>query len=198
MERIYDCISKPDDHHIYEVMYGTTKQYRNVHGEKVPYNRDGFDPRFLYKLLPTKMIKTFGNYYACLRQRPEKKGIGYEYIPNEVYRYEDIKRTLGQLIIQIFPSRMWNELSLSPTKDQQLHPYTEWCPGSMLDFHHMETLCGISHVLFGSETLYRESKSDKAPTTATSRSPRKYQDHRVTVQKLHNLGVLDSQDKEYL
>jgi hypothetical protein len=55
------------------------------------------------------MIAQVGNYYHCLRQRPDKKGSNFEYIPNKKYAYRDVKRTLAQLKISVLPSRMWNE-----------------------------------------------------------------------------------------
>jgi hypothetical protein len=96
------------------------------------------------------------DYYNCLRQRPEKKGNAFEYVPTLTHRYKDVKRTLAQINIQVLPSRMWDELPLSTTADQQLHPYIEWCPGNTLDFPAMGSTLGIDHIPYGSEIVYKE------------------------------------------
>jgi hypothetical protein len=71
------------------------------------------------------MIVQVGNYYHCLRQRPDKKGNSFEYVPNKKYAYRDVKLTLAQLKISVPPTKMWSEAPLSVLNDQMLHPYTE-------------------------------------------------------------------------
>ncbi len=56
-----------------------------------------------------KMIARVGDYYYSLRMRPEKKASTYEYVPNKRYSYKDVKRTLAQIGIQVFPSRYWSD-----------------------------------------------------------------------------------------
>jgi hypothetical protein len=105
-------------------MSGTNKLLLDVHGTLIPYERNAYDPSnqpYLNRLLPQAKIAPVGDYYHCLRQRPEKKGNAFEYVPNLTHRYKDVKRTLAQINIQVLPSRMWDELPLSTTTDQQLH-----------------------------------------------------------------------------
>jgi hypothetical protein len=90
----YDCLSIPDDF-IYEVMENNTKKFRNVHA---------YESKQVYRLLAAKMISTVGDYYQCLRQRPNKKAPACEYIPNNRYAYKVVKHNLAQLGITVLPS----------------------------------------------------------------------------------------------
>jgi hypothetical protein len=151
IERIYDCLSQPDDF-IYEVLEGNnTKKYRSVHGQYV-YGR--VDNKPVYRLLPPKMISIVGDYYQCLRQRPDKKTPAYKY--NKRYAYKIMKLTLAQFNIAVLPSRMWAELAFGYGTDHQLQPYTEWMPGCNIDLLHMHELCGFRHIPIGSEMIYAE------------------------------------------
>jgi hypothetical protein len=148
MQQLNECIQSPLAF-MYEVTGEGRRSIIDVDGKKVLITRDAYDPsnaKLLYRHLPHRMIAQVGNYYHCLRQRPDKKGNNFEYIPNKKYAYRDVKRTLAQIKIQVLPSRMWNESPLSVLNDQMLHPYTEWCPGVTLDFHGMESACGIAHI----------------------------------------------------
>jgi len=192
INQINSCFTQAE-HFIYEVMSGTKKLLLDVYGNLIPYERNAYDASnqpYLHRLLPLKEIARVGDYYHCLRQRPEKKGSAYEYIPNLTYRYKDVKRTLKQINIHVLPSRMWDELPLSTTTDQQLHPYIEWCPGKTLDFAAMESTLGIDHIPYGSETVYQAPKAAPAPS---AKAPRKLQDHRLTVERLYELGVINTQ-----
>jgi hypothetical protein len=174
-------------------MKGAKKLLLDVHGGSQPIDRNAYDVSnqpYLYRILPQTKIPQVGDYYHCLRQRPEKKGNAYEYIPNLTHRYKDVKRTLAQINIQVLPSRMWDELPLSASTDAGLHPYTEWCPGNTLDFHEMEFKLGLAHIPYGSETVYQPLKA--APASST-KAPRRLQDHRATVERLFHLGVIRSQ-----
>jgi hypothetical protein len=64
------------------------------------------------------MIVQVGNYYHCLRQRPDKKKNSFEYVPNKNTRIEMLNELLTQLQISVLPTRMWNEASLSVLNDQ--------------------------------------------------------------------------------
>jgi hypothetical protein len=192
INQINSCFTQAEDF-IYEVMSGTKKLLLDVYGNLIPYERNAYDASnqpYLHRLLPQKEIARVGDYYYCLRQRPEKKGSAYEYIPNLTHRYKDVKRTLKQINIHVLPSRMWDELPLSTTTDQQLHPYIEWCPGRTLDFAAMESTLGIDHIPYGSETVYQAPKAAPAPS---AKAPRKFQDHRLTVERLYELGVINTQ-----
>jgi hypothetical protein len=143
------------------------------------------------------MIALVGNYYNCLRQRPNKQGntlTSFEYIPNKTYAYRDVKRTLAQIKIQVLPTRMWNEASLSVLTDQMLHPYMEWCPGLTLDFYAMEGKCGIAHIPYGAEIVYKEHPNN-ATLGANAKPLRQLVDNVKTVQRLQELGALNNQDK---
>ncbi len=142
MQQLNECIQSPTAF-MYEVQSEGRRLILDVDGNRVPFERKVYDPsnaKLLYRFLPTKMIAQVGNYYNCLRQRPHKQGntlTSFEYIPNKTYTYRDVKRTLAQIKIQVLPTRMWSEASLSVLTDQMLHPYMEWCPGLTLDFYTM-------------------------------------------------------------
>ncbi len=192
MNQIHACFTKPEDY-VYEVMKGSKKLLLDVHGGSIPIDRNPYDASnqpYLYRLLPQTKIPQVGDYYHCLRQRPDKKGNAYEYIPNLTHRYKDVKRTLAQINICVLPSRMWDELPLSASTDAGLHPYTEWCPGNTLDFHEMESKLGLAHIPYGSEIVYQPLKV--VPATST-KVPRRLQDHRATVERLYDLGVINTQ-----
>jgi hypothetical protein len=126
--------------------------------------------------------------------RPEKKNPAYEYVPNKRYSYQDVKRTLAQIKIQVSASRYWSDLALSTLSNHQLHPYVEWCPGSTLDLPHMDAACGLAHFPIGAEIVYKEGLP--APEHGKARKPRT--DHRATVARLYHLGVMDSEGRESL
>jgi hypothetical protein len=90
---------------------------------------------------------------------------------------------------------MWDELPLSTSTDAGLHPYTEWCPGNTLDFHDMEFKLGLAHIPYGSENVYQAPKA--APASST-KVPSKLQDHRATIERLFDLGVIRSQTQPEL
>ncbi len=197
MNQINSCFTQAEDF-IYEVMSGTKKLLLDVHGSLIPYECNAYDlsnQPYLYRLLPQAKIALVGDYYHCLRQRPEKKGNAFEYIPNLTHRYKDVKRTLAQIIIDVLPSRMWDELPFSTTTDQQLHPYIEWCPGNTLDFATMESALGIDHIPYGSESVYQAPKVALAPS---AKPPRKHPDYRTTVERLVELGVIRTQSQPEL
>jgi hypothetical protein len=50
---------------------------------------------------------------------------------------------------------MWDESALSVLTDEMLHSYTEYCPCVTLDYYAMKTACGIAHIPYGAEILYR-------------------------------------------
>jgi hypothetical protein len=137
------------------------------------------------------MIAQVGNYHHCLRQRPGKRGNQFEYIPNKKYAYRDVKRTLAQIKILVLPSRMCDESALSVLTDEMFHPYTEYCPCVTLDYYTMETACGIAHIPYGAEILYRP-KRENANTGANAKAPRKFMDSITTVQRLQELDALNN------
>ncbi len=137
------------------------------------------------------MISIVGDYYRCLRQRPDKKTPAYEYIPNRRYSYKIMKLTLAQLNINVQPSRMWTELAFGHCTDHQLQPFTEWIPGCTLDLLNMDELCGLRHIPIGSEMIYQE------PSTKSAK-PRTRLDRRATVERLLDLVVLDNVERPYL
>jgi hypothetical protein len=158
----------------------------DVDGNRVPFERKAYDPsnaKLLYRLLSSRMIAQVGNYYNCLRQRPNKQGNSFEYVPNKKYAYRDVKRTLAQIKIQVLPTRMWHENPLSVLNDQMLHPYTEWCPAITLDYYAMETACGIAHIPYGAEIVHK-AQTNKATLGANAKAPRPIVDNARTVQRL--------------
>jgi hypothetical protein len=191
MDRIDQCLTIPD-YSIYETMVNGTKKYKTIHGEAV-YAKDAFASQSLYRLLDMKMIARVGDYYFSLRMRPDKKSATYEYIPNKRYSYKDVKRTLAQNNIHVTPSRYWSDLALSTLDDHQLHPYFEWCPGSTLELHHMDAQCGLGHIPIGSEIIHRTD----LPVLVNGKR-KAYVDHRATVARLYQLGVMDSESRESL
>jgi hypothetical protein len=62
---------------------------------------------------------------------------------NATYPFKDVKRQLEQLGYKVLPSRMWNEGAFISTKDEQLHPYAEWCGCNTLGFPAMERFLGL-------------------------------------------------------
>jgi hypothetical protein len=120
-----------------------------------------------------------------------KKIPAYEYVPNKRDSYKAVKRTLAQLNINIQPSRMWTELAFGHCTDHQMQPLTEWMPGCTIDLLNMDELCGLRHIPIGSEMIYQE------PNTNLAR-PRPRLDRRATVERLHDLGVLDNVERPYL
>jgi hypothetical protein len=107
MTQIHSCSITPEDF-IYENVR-VKKFFLDVHGGTIPRDRDAYSPSnrpYLYRLLPMSTTDYVGGYYYCLRLRPEKKGMAYEYIPNAKHRYRDVKRTLLKIKIQVLSSRM--------------------------------------------------------------------------------------------
>jgi hypothetical protein len=183
---------------MYEFSTEGRKIILDIDGNKVPITRNAYDPsnaNVLYRLLHPTMIAKVGNYYYCLRQRPGKKGNQFEYIPNRKYSYREVKRTLAQIKISVLPSRMWDETPLTVLTDKMLHPYTEYCPCVTLDYFAMETACGIAHIPYGAEMVYREPNNNAA-VGANAKAPRPIVDNVLTVQRLQDLGALTSQDKQ--
>jgi hypothetical protein len=90
---------------------------------------------------------------------------------------------------------MWDELALSTLTDKMLHPYTEYCPCVTLDFYAMETACGIAHIPYGAEILYRPERNN-ATLGANAKAPRPLMDSITTVQRLQELGALNIQEKQ--
>jgi hypothetical protein len=183
---------------MYEFSTEGRKIILDIDGNKVPITRNAYDPsnaKYLYRLLPQTMIAQVGNYYCCLRQRPGKKGNQFEYIPNRRYSYREVKRTLAQIKIAVLPSRMWDETPLTVLTDKMLHPYTEYCPCATLDYFTMETACGIAHIPYGAEIVYKEPRNNAA-VGANAKAPRPLVDNAMTVQRLQDLGVLTNQDKQ--
>jgi hypothetical protein len=192
MDRLDQCFAIPDDF-IYEVMINGTKKYRTIHGEFV-YAKTAFASPGLYRLLDMKMIARVGDYYYSLRMRPDKKSATYEYIPNKRYSYKDVKRTLAQINVQVTASRYWSDLALSTLEDHQLHPYYQWCPGSPIDLHHMDALCGLAHFPIGAEIVYRTDIP--APANGKPQKPRV--DNRATIARLYQLGAMDGEGRDTL
>jgi hypothetical protein len=54
----------------------------------------------------------------------------------------------------------------------------------------MESTLGIDHIPYGSETAYQAPKAAPAPS---AKAPRKLQDHRATVERFYELGVIRTQ-----
>jgi hypothetical protein len=54
----------------------------------------------------------------------------------------------------------------------------------------MESTLGIDHIPYGSETVHQAPKAAPAPS---AKAPRKLQDHRLTVERLYELGVINTQ-----
>jgi hypothetical protein len=190
MQQMNECLQSPTAF-MYEVSSEGRKLILDVDGNRVPIERNAYDPsnaRFLYRLLHPRMIAQVGNYYYCLRQRPSKKGNQIEYIPNKRVAYRDLKRTLAQIKISVLPSRMWDELPLAVLTDKMLHPYTE-------DYYAMETTCGIAYIPYGAEIVYRPERNN-AIVGANAKAPRPIVDNVKTVQRLQDLGALNNQDKQ--
>jgi hypothetical protein len=61
----------------------------------------------------------------------------------------------------------------------------------------METACGIAHIPYGAEILYRPER-ENANAGANAKTPRKLMDSIsiTTVQRLQELGALNNQDKQ--
>jgi hypothetical protein len=82
----------------------------DVHGSTIPFARNAYDAsdrQYLYRLLPlTKLPEVGDYYYYCRRQRPEKKGNAFEYVPSLTHQYKHVKRTLAQINIQVLPSQI--------------------------------------------------------------------------------------------
>jgi hypothetical protein len=192
MDRVDQCFAIPDGF-IYEVMINGTKKYRSIHGDFV-YAKTAFASPGLYRLLDMKMIARVGDYYYSLRMRPDKKSATYEYIPNKRYSYKDVKRTLAQINVQVTASRYWSDLALSTLDDHQLHPYYHWCPGSPIDLHHMDALCGLAHFPIGAEIVYRTDIP--APANGKPQKPRV--DNRATIARLYQLGAMDGEGRDTL
>jgi hypothetical protein len=76
-----------------------------------------------------------------------------------------------------------------------LHPYTEWCPGLTLDFYTMETACGLAHIPYGAEIAHRPPPNNST-FGANAKTPRSIVDSVRTVQRLHELGALNNQDRQ--
>ncbi len=147
MQQINECLQSPTVF-MYEVSSEGKKLILDVDGNRVPFERNAYDPynaKFFYRLLHPRMIAQVGNYYYCLCQRPSKKGNQIEYVPNKNYAYRDVKGTLAQIKISVLPSRMWDELPLAVLTDKMLHPYTEYCPRVTLDYFTMETMRYRAH-----------------------------------------------------
>jgi hypothetical protein len=86
---------------------------------------------------------------------------------------------------------MWTELAFGHCTDHQLQPLTEWMPGCTIDLLQMDELCGLRHIPIGSEMIYQELNTNLA-------RPRPKLDRRATVERLHDLGVLDNVERPYL
>ena len=71
MQQLNECIQTPTAY-MYEVQSEGRRTILDVDGNRVPFERKAYDPstKLLYRLLPSKMIAQVGNYYSCLRQRP--------------------------------------------------------------------------------------------------------------------------------
>jgi hypothetical protein len=185
---------------MYEVTSEGRRTIIDVDGNIVLISRNAYDPsnaKFLYRLLPQRMIAQVGNYYLCLRQRPDKKGNCFEYVPNKKYACRDVKRTLAQIKVSVLPSRMWDESTLSVLSDKMLHPYTEYCPSVTLDFYAMDTACGIAHIPYGAEIAHKPQPNNSI-LGANAKAPRPMVGNIRTVQRLHELDALISQDKQGL
>jgi hypothetical protein len=59
----------------------------------------------------------------------------------------------------------------------------------------METACGIAHIPYGAEIVYKEPRNNAA-VGANAKAPRPIVDNVLTVQRLQDLGALTSQDKQ--
>jgi hypothetical protein len=198
MQQMNECLQSSTAF-MYEVSNEGRKLILDVDGNIVPIQRNVYDPsnaKFLYRLLHPTMIAQVGNYNYCLRQRPGKKGNQFEYIPNKKYSYREVKRTLAQIKISVLPSRIWDETPLTVLTDKMLHPYTEYCPCVTLDYFTIETACGIAHIPYGAEIVYREPRNNAA-VGANAKAPRPLVDKNMkTVQRLQDLGALNNQDKQ--
>jgi hypothetical protein len=58
----------------------------------------------------------------------------------------------------------------------------------------METACGIAHIRYSAEILYRPER-ENANAGASAKAPRKLMDSITTVQRLQKLGALNNQEK---
>jgi hypothetical protein len=83
---------------------------------------------------------------------------------------------------------MWDELPLAVLTDKIF-------PCVTLDYYTMETACGIAHILYGAEIVYRPG-SNNAVVDANAKAPRPVVDNIKTVQRLQDLGALNNQDKQ--
>ncbi len=198
MDRIDESLTKTNAF-AYEVMEGTAKHVVDIYNEKYPPHRR-HDKGAFNTMLPPSAIMSVGNYYSILRQRPiAKSNNSYEYMPNATYAFKDVKRSLEQLGFKILPSRMWNEGVFISTKDEQLHPYVEWCGCNTLDFPAMERILGLTHISFGAKIVYKEADLPIIPPTLNSTGNKgKRIDPVKTVQRLDELGVISDQTKDTL
>jgi hypothetical protein len=145
VDRIDESLTRTNAY-AYEVMEGTAKHVVDIYHENYPPHRR-HEKGVLYTMLPPSAIMSVGNYYSILRQRPiAKSNTSYEYMPNAAYSFKTVKRDLEQLGYKILPSRMWNEGLFIQTKDEQVHPYVEWCGCNTLDFPAMEKILGLTHI----------------------------------------------------
>jgi hypothetical protein len=96
---------------------------------------------------------------------------------------------------------MWNEVVFIQTKDEQLHPYMEWCGCNTLDFPAMEKILGLTHIRCGTEIVYKEVDLPIIPPTpvaSATGNKGKRMDPIKMVQRLQELGVISDQTKETL
>ena len=69
MQLMNECLQSPTAF-MYEVSSEGRRMILDVDGNRVPIERNAYDPsnaKFLYRLLPSRMIAQVGNYYHCLR-----------------------------------------------------------------------------------------------------------------------------------
>jgi hypothetical protein len=144
----------------------TSRYYLDIDGNKPPSRQPGGDHKNLYKMLPLKMIPGKNNTDAC------------EYMPNAKYAYRHVKRDLAQLNVEVFPSRMWQELPTRPAAT----PIRGVVP---LQYPPIRTS--------GSQSRNEIAWRQIAPT-ATGKS-RAVVDHLGTVQKLCDYGLMVNDSK---
>jgi hypothetical protein len=92
---------------------------------------------------------------------------------------------------------MWNEGAFISTKDEQLHPYVEWCGCNTIDFPAMEKILDLTHINFGVEIVYKEVDLPIIPPTLNSTGNKgKRIVPAKTVQRLQELDVISDQTKD--
>ena len=109
-----------------------TSIYTNVEGEEA-VNTTNY--RQIYKALDWQLVDKLGDYYKILRARPiprnrETKPITFEYLPNNVYSYEETRSMLWQhSSIVVKANRYWDDRFVRDLPKAVFYSLHDFCPG---------------------------------------------------------------------